>query len=381
MTPLTRVLCHKGESGFMRVCIVEEIANCAYHLTTGLTRKGHDVVVILDVKRRLNRLLFTHSVQEGAEVKWIRPWPMRPRALGLIIPMLLAIIRSRPHLVHAQYLWSQYFIGFIAAKLLGVPIVATGHGWEVLEVPKSQFRGRIQRWFLKRTDMVILTADYYQKHMEGLVAPENRVYIPRMIDTDTFRSGIDAEDLISKYGNRIVTFIARLHKIKTPEKTLQAFRIALDEFPDANLLILGIGEEEKNMRKVVEELGMVGNVHFLGEVSNTEIPKYLNASKVEVRGFNPDTPELGISHLEALACETPILTYNDYADVGGMIICLEVPEIADNLKHILRDEDFQKRLGKEGRKYVIDNFGIDAATDMTIRTYHTVLSRRKKRAR
>lgn len=363
----------------MRVCMVEEIANCAYHLTTGLTRKGHSVVAVLDVKRKLNRLLFTHSVQKGAEVKWIKPWPIRPRAFGLFIPMLLAIIRSRPHIIHVQYLWSQFFIGFIAAKLLGVPIVATGHGWEVLEVPKSRFRGVLQRWFLKRTDMVILTADYYHKHMEGLVAPENRVYIPRMIDTDTFRSGIDADDLINKYGNRIVTFIARLHKIKTPEKTLQAFRIALDEFPDANLLILGIGEEEKNMRNMANELEMVENVHFLGELSNTEIPRYLNASKVEVRGFNPDTPELGISHLEALACETPVLTYNDYSNVGGMIICLEVPEIAENLKNILRDENLRKSLGKAGRKYVMETFGIDAATDMTIRAYHKTLSRRKKR--
>ncbi|MGY5879562.1 MAG: glycosyltransferase family 4 protein, partial [Candidatus Thorarchaeota archaeon] len=346
--------------------MVEEIANCAYHLTTGLTKKGHSVVAVLDVKRQLNRLLFTHSVQKGAEVKWIKPWPLRPRALGLFIPMLIAIIRSRPHIIHVQYLWSQFFIGFIAAKLLRVPLVGTGHGWEVLEVPKSRFRGRIQKWFLKRTDMVILTADYYHKHMEGLVAPENRVYIPRMIDTDTFRSGIDASDIISKYGNKIVTFIARLHKIKTPEKTLQAFKKALDEFPDANLLILGIGEEEQNMRKMVDELDMVEHVHFLGEVSNTKIPKYLNASKVEVRGFNPDTPELGISHLEALACETPVLTYNDYADVGGMIICLEVPEIAENLKNILRDEELQKSLGRAGRKYVMETFGIDAATEITI---------------
>jgi len=361
--------------------MVDEIANCAYHLTTGLTRKGHSVVEVLDIKQKRKRLLFTHSIQKGAEVKWIKPWPIYPRALGLLIPMLRAIIRSRPHIIHVQYLWTHYFIGFIAAKLLGVPIVATGHGWEVLEVPRMRFRGKLQSWFLKRTDMIILTAEYYHKYMIGLVKPENRVYVPRMIDTDTFRPGISAEDIIDKFGEKIVTFIARLHKIKTPEKTLQAFRIALDEFPDANLLILGIGEEEENMRKMVKDLDMVENVHFLGEVPNTEIPRYLNASKVEVRGFNPDTPELGISHLEALACETPVLTYNDYADVGGMIICLEVPEIADSLKKILRDENLQKNLGKAGRKYVMETYGIDAATDMTIRAYHTVLSRKKKRAR
>lgn len=363
----------------MKVCMVEEIANCAYHLTTGLTRAGHQVTVILDVQRKINRLLFAHSVQKGARVVWIKPWPIRPRAFGLLVPMLIAILRERPHIIHAQYLWSQYFIAFIAAKLLNVPIIATGHGWEVLEVPRTRFRGRIQKWFLKRTDMVILTAEYYHGSLRGIVPRQRRVYIPRMIDTDFFRPGIPVQDLISKYGQRIVTFIARLHKIKTPEKTLQAFRLALDEFPDANLLILGKGEEEQSMRKMAKDLKMEGSVHFLGEVSNVEIPRYLNASKVEVRGFNPDTPELGISHLEALACETPVLTYNDYPDVGGMIICLDIPEIAEALKKILRNPSFQKELGKAGRKYVIANFGIDAATDKTLAVYNNVLRKDDKK--
>ncbi|MHA2380740.1 MAG: glycosyltransferase [Candidatus Thorarchaeota archaeon] len=365
-----------GDWTHMKICMIEEIANCAYHLTSGLTRKGHKVYVMLDTQRRLDRLLFTHNVPQGAELFWIRPWPIRPRALGLLVPMLRTILRLRPRIIHAQYLWSQFFIGFIAAKLLRIPMVATGHGWEVLQVPNDPIRGRIQKMFLKRTDMVILTADYYHKYMEGLVPSENRVYIPRMIDTDFFRPGIPVDDLLEKYGNRIVTFVARLHKIKTPDKTLRAFRLALDEFPDANLLILGKGEEEQNMKKMVIELKMERSVHFLGEVPNTEIPRYLNASRVEARGFNPATPELGISHLEALACETPVLTYNDYPDVEGMIICLEVPDIAKALRNILRDEKLQKRLGEAGRRYVMKNFSIDAATEMTIRVYQDVLKRR-----
>lgn len=356
--------------------MIDEIANCAYHLTTGLTRKGHKVYVILDTKRKLGRLLFTYNVPKGAEIFWIRPLPIRPRAFGLFLPMLLRLLWLRPQIIHVQYLWSQFFIGFIAARLLRIPIVATGHGWEVLDVPKDPIRGRIQKVFLRRVDMLILTAEYYHRFMENLVPAERRIYIPRMIDTDTFRPGIPADDLTAKYGNRIVTFTARLFKIKTPYKTLKAFRIALDEFPDAHLLILGIGPEEQNMKKMVEDLQMTDNVHFLGEVPNTEIPKYLNASKVEVRGFNPKTPELGISHLEALACGTPVLTYNDYPGVKGMIICLEVPEIAEALKRILRDEKLQRDLGKAGRKYVLSTFSIDAATDMTVQVYESLLNQR-----
>lgn len=360
----------------MRICLIDEIANCAYHLTTGLTKKGHEVVVLLDVQRKRSRLLFSQGAPKGSKIRWIRPPPIRPRALGLLLPMLLTILRLRPKIIHVQYLWSQFFIGFLASKLLRVPLVGTGHGWEVLDVPKERIRGKIQRFFLKHADMIILTAEYYHKSMEGIVPPERRVYIPRMIDTDMFRPGLPCDDITEKYGNRIVTFIARLYKIKTPYKTIKAFRIALDTFPDAKLLILGVGPEEQGMREMVKSLEMEDSVYFLGEVANSEVPRYLNASKVEVRGFNPLTPELGISHLEALACETPILTYNDYPDVKGMVICLEVEEIAEALKKILGDQEYQRELGSAGRKYVINHFGIEAATQQTLHIYQRLLRRR-----
>ncbi|MFX1563118.1 MAG: glycosyltransferase [Promethearchaeota archaeon] len=360
----------------MRICIIDEIANCSYHLTNGLTQMGHEVFVLLDVQRRLSRLLFTQKVPPGSELIWIRPLPIRPRALGLFFPMLLAIIRLRPQIIHVQYLWSQFFIGFIASRLLRVPIVATGHGWEVIDVPKERIRGKIQKQFLKRADMIILTAKYYHRFMEDIVPPERRIYIPRMIDTEMFKPGIPCNDITKKYGNHIVTFVARLYKVKTPYKTLKAFRLALDSIPDAHLLILGKGPEEQGMKKMVKDLQMEENVHFLGEVPNTEIPRYLNASKVEVRGFNPLTPELGISHLEALACGTPVLTYNDYPGVQGMVICLEIEEISKALIKILEDEQYQQKLGLAGREYVIKNFSIEAGTHQTIRVYKDLLRKR-----
>ncbi len=337
---------------------------------------GHKVSVLLDVQRRVNRLLFTQKVPKGSEVIWIHPLPIKPRALGLFFPMIRAILRLRPQIIHVQYLWSQFFIGFIASKLLRVPIVATGHGWEVIDVPKERVRGKIQKQFLKRADMIILTAEYYHKFLEEIVPRERLIHIPRMIDTEMFRPGIPCDDLIKKYGNHIVTFVARLFKVKTPYKTLKAFRLALDSIPDAKLLILGKGPEEQGMRQMVKELQMEDSVHFLGEVPNNEIPKYLNASKAEVRGFNPLTPELGISHLEALACGTPVLTYNDYPDVKGMIICLQTEEIGKALIKILADEQYQHKLGLAGREYVMKNFSIEAGTRKTLQVYKDLLRKR-----
>ena len=58
---------------------------------------------------------------------------------------------------------------------------------------------------------------------------------------------------------------------------------------------------------------------------------------------------------------------------------MDIPEIAEALKKILRNPSFQKELGKAGRKYVIANFGIDAATDKTLAVYNNVLRKDDKK--
>jgi glycosyltransferase involved in cell wall biosynthesis len=362
----------------MKIVMIDEIANCAYHLTKGLTQRGHEVLVLLDVNRKLNRLLFTHSVPKGAKVVWIRPFPIGPRAFGLFFPMLFAILRFRPHIIHVQYLWSQFIIGFIAARLLRIPIVGTGHGWEVMDVPKWRIRGTIQRFFLKRADMIILTAEYFFPYMDGVVPPEKLVYIHRMIDTDFFRPAVECDDLIEKYGNHIVTFVARLYKIKTPYKTLKAFREALEEFPDARLLIMGLGPEMEAMKQYVKDHKMDHAVVFLGEVPNTDIPKYFSASKVEVRKFNPLTPDLCISSMEALACGIPLITFIEFENTKGIIVVLKDEDIAEALKNVLRNPEYGKKLGMEGRQYIIENFSIQQGAAKTLKVYEQVLRRRKQ---
>ena len=58
-----------------------------------------------------------------------------------------------------------------------------------------------------------------------------------------------------------------------------------------------------------------------------------------------------------------------------MIICLEVPEIGEALKKILRNPEYQEELGKAGRKYVRRTFGIEAATKKTVEVYRKVLKK------
>jgi len=359
----------------MRICIVEEIANCGFHLAKGLGERGHEVLVLLDRKRYENRLRFVHETPNNVNVKWLTPHPLKPRAFGLAYPLMKEIIQFNPHIIHVNYLWSQLFISQIAAWFLRVPIVGVGHGWEVLIVPHSKIRGFIQRFFLNRVDKVILTAEYYLQELDT-IPEDKKAFIGRVVDTEFFNPDIDASEIIERYGENIITFIARLYKSKSPYTVLYAFRLVIDQIPDANLIIMGKGPERRSMERMVRKLNLDKNVHFLGEVPNPEIKKYLNASKAEVHGFQQRLIEIGISHLESLACGTPIITSYPKKDIPGVIYATDPSNIAQAIIKTIKDRQFQREISRRARENVVKNFSIEKGANETLQLYAEIFKER-----
>lgn len=361
----------------IKVCLVEEIANVGYYIAKGLSNYDFTIKVILDRKRYLNRLLFAQKPLPDVQISWINTPLTHFRALGLLRPFYKEILQFKPDIITVNYLWTQSFISVLAAKKLHVPILGIGHGWDVLVVPDSYVRGKLQRVFVTRMDKILMTADYYIDKFSKVVPREKMVYIGRAIDTDFFRPGLKCDHIRSKYGDHIVTFIARLNKIKSPYTVLKAFRYVVNEVPTANLLIMGKGPEEEGMKKFTRKLGIDKNVFFLGEVKNVEIPFYLNASRVEVRGFQPNIVELGISQLEALSCGTPVITYYPKNDVPGVIHSSPNPrEIAEKIIMVLQDPQLRNELSEQARSYAIKNFSLDSFIRRIISIYKDVASNR-----
>lgn len=82
---------------------------------------------------------------------------------------------------------------------------------------------------------------------------------------------------------------------------------------DVHLLVAGEGELRGWLEEEVKNLNISGRVHFLGEVSQKQLPKYLWASDVFSR---PSLTEgLGIAFLEAMAAGLPIVA----TPVGGIM--------------------------------------------------------------
>ena len=83
------------------------------------------------------------------------------------------------------------------------------------------------------------------------------------------------------------------------------------------LNIIGWGEQEENLRKMVLEYGLDDNVHFLGKMRKTEIAKELRNSNVYVLPSRNENFSVAI--LEGLATGLPVIA----TDCGGIRECLD----------------------------------------------------------
>lgn len=126
----------------------------------------------------------------------------------------------------------------------------------------------------------------------------------------------------------LVGSVGLLWYIKGYGYLLRAMPAIIDHTPQAQLVLIGSGEDEAKLKQLAEDLAIASQVHFLGW--RNDIPRLLAALDVYVQ---PSLSEgLPMSILEAAATGLPIVATN----VGG------IPEIAKDGKHVIliapRDE-------------------------------------------
>ncbi len=358
----------------LKICIINEIANMGFHLAKGFAGAGHQVLVILDAdKQEKKELLFSQESIPGVLIHWVRKPKSRFSVIFLAQDLIRAIRRFRPDIIHVNYLWTHFFISALAAKWIRAAIVGVAHGWDILVVPRHPWRRWFQRRMLWLADRIILTAKYFTDILDT-VPSRKQVYFPRTIDTDRFHPGIETHDLQKQYGEKIVTAIARLYDTKAYDKLLQAFKIVIDKVPNAQLLVIGDGPEKSNLLRLQTKLELERSVHFLGKVPNVKIASYLNAAKVEAHGFA--MPALGISHLEAMACATPVVTYTGDARYEGVLSAFTIEEIAQSIIKVLQDDRFARELGQKAYQYVNKNYSLEAGVQKTLTLYKEIFKER-----
>jgi len=208
------------------------------------------------------------------------------------------------------------------------------------------------------------------------VDKEKITVIPNGIDVN-FYDNIERDwELRRSFGindaDFVIICVSNLHINKGHRYLLEAFENVFchsreDGNPEPHLLLVGDGDEMKNLLRQVENYQSKNNVLFLGK--RNDVPELLKISDI----FVLPTMFEGMSNaiMEAMACGLPIVTTDipenreliENAQTGILIPPKNSETIYAAIKALLKNREFGKKLSSDAKLFVEKNLALNKIAD------------------
>ena len=144
------------------------------------------------------------------------------------------------------------------------------HSKEINHPPGSRMNSRVNK-VLNKVDYVVSNSNYTKDLAVKLGANEKKIIVINPgIDpvTEIPKKDLEeAEKLFNGKSNRLIT-VSRFDKRKNHEKVIMAIRNLKELYPSIIYMCVGYGEEENNIKKLVDELNLNNQVIFIKNISN-----------------------------------------------------------------------------------------------------------------
>jgi glycosyltransferase involved in cell wall biosynthesis len=232
---------------------------------------------------------------------------------------------------------------------------------------------------VKDADCVIAVSEYLKRELAsrmGIEAEKVEV-IPNGVDIERFKPFVsNSQSVRKKYGinEEYALFVGRLVEQKGVHFLIKALAGT-----KLHAVIVGDGPLHSQLRDLSRRLGVDKQVHFVGAVPSSELPKFYAEAKVFVI---PSLAEgLPLVGLEAMASGLPLIGsriagVNEIINDGcnGFLISLgDIMSLRQSLGHIFEDASFQKALGAHSRRIVEEQYSWRQVAKRTLQLYQKLV--------
>jgi glycosyltransferase involved in cell wall biosynthesis len=287
---------------------------------------------------------------------------------------LMRALVTRPDVVY--YRWMDSPHALVLAKLLGVPCVCEVNGEPVPQWSGNQgkfvrrFKHLLAQLALKRCDrIVVLTEGLRVLLQERYGVPLERVVVlPSGTDVQRFaaRDPVACRLELGLLPRRpYVGFVGSFYRYQGLACLLDAMILVKRVCPEVELLLVGDGETNEELKQQAKGMGFADSVTWVGRIPYWEVPTWIGAMSVCVAPFRGDRGETSpVKLFDYLACHRPVVasaipsvvsTFT--SDSGVQLVSPDDPRpLADAICTLLNDPGLCARLGGQGRQFVEKKF-------------------------
>lgn len=345
-------------------------------MAEGLIKKGYDVHIATGP-----HIASEGSMYETAKEKNIPVFTFKNlkrdinliRDLKIIIELTNFIRKGKYDIVHTHSSKAGV-VGRISARLAGTPaIVHTVHGLPFhryqpelkkrLFVLIEKFSSLFCNKLVAVTDTIIKTMLVY-----GIGKPQKYVMIRSAFDIDIYKTDGDLQRnrLRERFGIKesdiVIGKIARLSPLKGHKYILNAFVEVTKKIPNAKLLIVGNGELEYDLKRLVEQNNIKDKVIFTGLITPEEIPGIIEIMDIVVHTSLLE----GLARVlpQSIMMEKPVISFDldgaheviKNGETGFLIKPEDEKELAEKIIYLCNNPSIRIKFGKAGKDFIGDQF-------------------------
>ncbi|MCM8809353.1 MAG: glycosyltransferase family 4 protein [Candidatus Omnitrophica bacterium] len=215
----------------------------------------------------------------------------------------------------------------------------------------------------KKIDFFFSCSKFNAKQIEDYCGIKPLI-LPNGIDTELFKPlqpATKLKEFLEIDEEKILITVCRLVGWKGVQYGVKALKILLEKGYKIKYLIIGEGEYRRNLEKLVKDLEIREKVLFLGNIENSQLPKYYSLAHIAIFPSIADET-FGISIGEAMACGVPVISTKVggipevVGDAGILVNPKDENAIAQSLEHLITNPHIRNELAMRARKRIINLF-------------------------
>ena len=226
---------------------------------------------------------------------------------------------------------------------------------------------------MNQADIVIPVGASMKDHLlEKGISSKKMIVLPQGVDMERFLSA-DGQSIRTKYeldGSKVIVYSGKMDKERNLDILIRAFADVRKK-NDAKLLMVGDGNDKKNLIRLAEELGVASDILFVGWFVQSKVPNFIAAADIGVCLVLPPLEfymkSSPLKMLEYMALGKPVVANLEIPEQrsviqeseGGILVEYEIKSIAKGLEVLLRDIESSKVMGKKGQSWIMKTRSYD----------------------
>jgi PEP-CTERM/exosortase A-associated glycosyltransferase len=234
--------------------------------------------------------------------------------------------------------------------------------------PRYQVSRQLEGYVARRADSVVGIAKHILQDLRGRGIDSDKLFhVPNGVNAGRFNALPRDTQLAAQLGlneTPVLGFIGSLYRYEGIAWMLRAAANLIRDGVSFQILVVGQGEDLKDVQSAIQELGMQDRFKAVGQVPHDQVQRYYSLMDVmayprrSIRLTELTTP---LKPLEAMAQGKPVLA----SDVGGIreLVEPQVPcflfkaddaeDFCTKAKELISNSRLRQELGEKGRQMIL----------------------------